>query len=536
MNSATGSDLRWWAGVFGGFLLAALIVYAAAFQMPPAGWHFSGFLLNSGDAWSYQASVRSFAEGGLLIDNPFSTTVREPAFFNLLWFFLGKIKRVTGLPFLPLYYGFGVLAVGLMYWVILLFSREFAGRGARGRFAFLLASLGGGLGWITLLMPGDMVVKLRPADLYFPEGYPLQSALFMPHFALSIALVGMIMLWFQRGVSTGRRIWSVGAALLTLGLSFFHPYHLVTVGCVAGAWVAVEQALDRRRFHRGWMDLGLMAVAVLPAAFYYRWLFRQPNWSMWAVMNVVRTNGVWAVLLGLGFLILLAAVGIWRRGIRKLDDQHRFLSIWALVGIGLLSSYPLFKFEGKLIEGLILPLSILGADALFSADDVAGKRWRWMAAAGVLLLLSPSHVALVSQSLKVAGRTWDKFFPFNWMQGCTLTDGEIELNRYLEKHSLAGSLIMVLKTPGCILPGVTDARMFISGNPVTPEMDQHWKDAKWFYLQSGQSAERHQLLRQHGITHVWYRPGRGVVFDPMLEPYLEPVFVAPDVGLWRVKP
>ncbi len=527
-------DLRWWGGVFGGVLLAAALLYAAAFRLPPPGRVFMGYLLNSGDAWGYQAFSRAFAEGGLLIDNPFSDVVREPAFFNLLWFSLGKVQRLTGFPFLVLYYTLGAVAAGLMFWVILRFSREFAGAGVAGRFAFLLASFGGGLGWIAVLFSDELAARLQPLDLFHPEGYPLQSALFVPHFALSIAILGAILLWFWRGVSSGRRTWSIGAAFLTLLLGFFHPYHLVTVGCVAGAWVALEQALVPGRLHRGWVDLGLLALAVFPAALYYRWFFRQPNWEVWGAKNIVRTGGPAAVLLGLGPLILMAGWGMWRLRSGGLDANRRFLLVWSTVGLGLLFSYPLFRFEAKLVEGLVLPLSCLGAGAIFDVGHAESRR-RWIAAAVLLLALLPSSAVLVAESLIVTGGRWKNFFPGDWVQGCILSNGQVKLNRYLEANSLAGSLIMAPLSSGRILPGVTDARMFISGSHVTRDWDRRWDTARWFYLQSRQPRERYDLLRQYGATHVWYRSGLGFTFDPKYEPYLEPVFVTSDAGLWRVK-
>jgi hypothetical protein len=534
MRPATRSDLRWWGSVFGGFLLLALLVYAAAFLMPPAGSRFSGFLLNSGDAWGYRAFVRSFAAGGWLIDNPFSDRVSQPAFFNLLWSLLGKIQRLTGLPFLPIYYGFGVLAAGLLFGTILRFTRVFGGGGAAGRFAFLLAALGGGVGWLAPIVSADAAARLRPTDLFHPEGFPLQSALFVPHFALSIALVGTILAWFHRGVSTERRGWSVVSALLTLALGYFHPYHLATVGLVAGVWVAVEQAFDRSRLHRGWLDLGLLALAMLPAALYYRWFFRQPNWGMWGAQNIVRTGGVPAVLLGLGPLVALAAWGIRRRG--AADARGRFLIAWSVAGLGLLFSYPLIQFEGKLVEGLILPLATLGAGAFFDPEEASPPRRKWLAAAGVLLALMPSHAVLVAESLKVVSGTWENFFPVDWIQGCTLSDGEIELNRYLERRSLAGSVIMAPLSAGRILPGVTDARMFVSGSHVTRDHERRWTLSRWFYLDSEAAEERYYVLRQYGVDLVWYRAGQGLAFEPESEPYLEPLFVSAEASLWRVRP
>ncbi len=164
MSRATRDDLRWWAGVFGGVLLAAALLYAAAFRLPPPGRVFMGYLLNSGDAWGYQAFSEAYARGGWLIDNPLSDAFHEPAFFNLLWFALGKVRWLTGLPFLTIYYAFGIVAAGAMFWVMLRFCSQFAGEGAAGRFAFLLASFGGVLGLLVAQWTLHVITALLPSQ------------------------------------------------------------------------------------------------------------------------------------------------------------------------------------------------------------------------------------------------------------------------------------------------------------------------------------------------------------------------------------
>ncbi len=535
MKPATASDLRWWGAVFGGVLATALMLYVAAFRLAPSGSVFSGFLLNSGDAWGYRAFVRAFAEGGWLIDNPLSDAFHDPAFFNLLWFALGKIQRLAGLPFLAVYYAFGILAAGLMFWVILRFCRRFAGEGAGGRFGFLLASFGGGLGWLTLLVSDDLADLWRPMDLYLPEGYPLQAALFAPHLALSIAMVGTILLWFWDGVSAGRRSRTIGAALLTLALSFFHPYHLATVGLVAGAWVALEQVLDRTRFHRGWIDLGVLGLAVLPALGYYRWLFRQPNWSMWASENIVPVKGAAPFLLGLGPLVGLAAVGAWRWGKRALDSRWRFLIVWAAVGIGLLHSYRLFKFEAKLVEGLILPLAALGAASLFGPDG-PGSRRRRMAAAAALLILVPSHAMMAARSLDTV-RQRDNYFPRNWLYGSTLTSGKVEAMRFLGRLD-PGQVIITPPTVGSMIAGMTGIRPFIvtASLDVTPNFaDKFRAVAQAVYFQPIAPYERYDLLVSNRIDLLWFSTGGSYTLDPSREPYLERVFGNDEVHIYAVR-
>jgi hypothetical protein len=534
VGSTNGRDLGWWLVLFLPALLAGAAMYATAFAVAPPGMVFSGFLLNSSDAWGYRAFARLFAGNGFLIDNPFAAAPHPPAFFNLAWFTLGKVMSLTGLSFLALYYALGILSAGLMYWVILRFSREFAGDGAAGRFAYLLAGVGGGAGWVLTLISKELAIRLRPMDLFHQEGYPLQAALFVPHFALSIALVGAIMLAFRRGVSTGRLSWSWGAGMLTLLLGFFHPYHLVTVGVVAAAWVGLEQALDRRRFHRGWIGVGLLALAMLPPALYYGWLFRQPNWAIWAEKNIVLTGSPWGAAIGLGPLLLLAMAGVWRQGWLRLDVKRRFLAVWALIGFGLLFSHRIIGFEAKLVEGLVLPLAALGAPAIFGRDGAVSRR-RWLAAGTVLLLLLPSSVMLAVGSQAVARGGDETLFPVDWVQGTLLTRGEMASLEFISRGLSSADLIISPLYMGRIIPAMADARVYVSSPSATPDFAKRIEVTGRFYLETKTPPERQAMLKQNGITHVWYGGNTDSTLKPWTEPYLEPVFNSDEVSVWRVR-
>jgi hypothetical protein len=526
--------LAWWLAVLLPVLLLAAAMYAAAFAMAPTGTLFSGFLLNSTDAWGYWAFARHFAQAGFLIDNPAAATPHPPAFFNLAWFSLGKAMALTGVSFLSVYYVFGVVAAGLMFWTIQRFARAFNGEGEAGRFAFLLAALGGGWGWIPRIVSTEAVARLRPLDLFHPEGFPLQSALFVPHFALSIALLAAILLCFRRGVSAGRRAWSWGAGMLTLLLGFFHPYHLVTVGLVAGAWIGVEQVVDLRRFHRGWIDLVALALGALPAGLYYRWLFRQPNWISWGTENEVLTGNPWGVAFGLGPLVLLAIAGARRRGRWRPDAGSRFLIVWCLVGLALLFSHRLFSFEAKLVEGLILPLSCLGARALFGRRDGSSLRHR-IAAGALLFSLLPSSALLATESLIVAGGRYENFFPTDWVQGTLVARNEMAAMEYMSRNMSSADRVMVTVHKGRLIPALADVRLHVGGPHITPDYAMRLSVSERFYRHARTSEERRYLLRQMGITHVWYNQLMDTTLRPWEEPYLEPVFQAGEVSIWRVR-
>jgi hypothetical protein len=307
----------------------------------------------------------------------------------------------------------------------------------------------------------------------------------------------------------------------------------VTVVAVAAAWVAVEQVAAGRRLHRGWADLAILAGAALAPVPYYRWLFGQPNWQLWEKTNLVRSL-LAGFLLGLGPLLLLAAAGAWRwrGGIARL----RFPIVWSVVGLCLVFSHPLVKFEAKLVEGLIAPLAVLGAGAVFGPRGPSARRG-WALAALLLLLLVPSTPFLAAKSLQVVAGRWRNLFPAEWTHGSYLYAGDLAVLRHLAREPLpAGSLLMAPYEEGRLLPAAADVRVFVSTPSFTPEFPRRWRASEEAYAPSLSADERRFLLRRLGATHVWYSPAWGLGFDPAREPWLEPVVTDRGAGVWRIVP
>ncbi len=532
VTALSREDIRWWAAALVALLLASIGLHARAFSLAPEGWTFSGFLLNSLDPWTYKAFSRSYAEGGLLIDNPFAATPARPALFHLLWFLIGKLQALFHIPFLPVYYLLGAVATGMMCLAILYFVREFL-QGFRAHLAFLLACTAGGAGWLVALLSPDTAAALKPIDLFNHEGFPATSALFFPHFTLSIATLVTALLWFHRGLARGRRGWAYGSALLTLVLGFFHPYHLVTVAAVTTAWVMTAQARAGRRMYRGWADLGLIALASAIPVFYFLWVFSHPNWSPWEAANVVRTGFTGSVL-GLGPILLLAACGLMRSGLRDAFTRFRAPVVWGAVGLALLIPNPVVKFNAKLVEGLVVPLAILGVGA-FPDGMLRGLRGRICAVAATLATMLPSTVFLAVVALRVVGGNVASFMPQNWPQGCLVYDEDAAVMARLGGLSLEGALVMVPAETGMLLPAYAGVRVYFSHPSCTPDYTKRWETARMIYGGRLSTAERHAVLRRLGVTHLWSSTQWADTFDPASDPYLAPAMVAGGTGLWRVR-
>ncbi len=567
-----GKDLRLWAVTFGAALGAVALVYLAAFLMTPGGYRFSGFLVDSHDAWSYRAWSNFFAQDGLLVDNPYSAYARRPAYFNLDWFVIGKLMRHTGLPFLPLYLAFGAAAGALMYLAILALMRDILPDRAMAWCAYLLAGFGSGLGWIFFLISPDYFgTSILMTDLTQLDGFPLDALLTFPHISFSIFLLVALYLCLYRATTRPEKRWLLAAGGLCLLIGFSHPYQFVTLAAVMVVWYGWMNLKHGRAWTVRWLNLLVPAAGMLPGLAYYAWLTSaSPNFAFWKLQNVMETRGWLSVILAFGPMMPFVILGY--RGftpVRRHADRYLMVVAWALVNFALLFSRPLVAFEGRLIQGLIFPMAVLATWGIFGtfspagplAGAAAGEAGRGrrdarprgarrvrvaLAAAAVLLTLSlPDHILVAAKHLMKIREQGAAPVPMGAanedlnMVDVTLTTntrmilhrGELEALAFLRRHARYYPLVLSTTDIGLVMPAFAPVRSYLGHVGLTPAHKFKLARVKEFLADDDRS--RSLFLGRNKISFVWWGPEEAAMSkkQELNAPYLGKIF---DNGLVRI--
>ncbi len=200
--------------------------------------------------------------------------------------------------------------------------------------------------------------------------------------AFAIALMPVVMLSLERALEAPRgRSWigpsalAAGAALLA---ALLHPWQGVTVLVVLGG-LAVWQRL------RGLRTLILPALgAALALGYYYLLAHTDPTWKLASAHEAANRVPTTALLLALGPLAVIAALGLHRPGAAVAE---RALLLWVLGSF--VTYYAVDSFPTHAFQGLSFPLAVLAVRA--------GQRLRLPVPAGALA------VAAVS----IPGLAWD---------------------------------------------------------------------------------------------------------------------------------
>lgn len=445
---------------------------------------FSGLLFNPQDGFSYLAKMRQGWNGSWKFTLPYTASPGEPVPLFLFYLFLGHVAKVLHLS-LPLVYGLTrfLSSAFLLYMLGDFLDRNFGKKFQESNMLFWLMAIGGGMGWLVVLINGFLT-----GDFWVAEAYPFLSMFSTPHFSLGLALIllgdklATLPLRFANGLLQ---------SLLSVLLALIQPFGVV----ILGLWIGVR-FLVSVLYQKDWR-IGARLLQILPGLLILFWQFwiisSHPVLRLWNIQNVTEALPIWDFILSLSPMIFLALVGGWK-AFQKKDFQFMTLTGW-IAGAILLTYIP-FNLQRRFMTGLYIPVAVLGGYALseWLAYKTALRKWLWR---GLLItsILTPFLVIVSStgaalQKDPVLYMDLDEFHAIKWM------------NHNLPEQSV------VLASPqmGLILPAWTGLRV-VYGHPFeTVNASRSKTLVERFFLGKMSLEERTAFFRQYEIAYVFVGP------------------------------
>ncbi len=301
--------------------------YIVGWAQQGTDWRFSGFIFGSDDGYSYMGKMRLGARGisdfylfytpeaksgapliflpyiipgrlvGLFVND------RDPALIDAMTLIFHAMRII-----------FDTLFIGVLYRFIAVFIHA-----PRTRLlALVLATLGGGFGWLlTLVGLGDWLGS-APADFFIPEGFSFQILSGLPHLALARAalLTGLMVVMGgmtrlpvgTRYIVSLRYILIAAVCWIIVGLAV--PFYLVIIDCILGAW-GLALWIGTRRFPLGLALVGGMsALIALPLFGYYAFVFsRDAVFAQWSAQNLLPSPHPLQYIAAYILLVIPAIIG-----------------------------------------------------------------------------------------------------------------------------------------------------------------------------------------------------------------------------------
>jgi len=367
-------------------------------------WEFSGFLVGVEDGNSYIAKMRRAAEGEWLFRSPYSTVPQEGVLAFLPYVLLGKLAAGAGMhvQLVALFHLARVLLIAAEVLAVYRFASLFLEHERWRRWVTVMATLGGGLGWMLVLAGQGGWLGSLPLDFHSPETFGFLALLSLPHLVLARALLLFGLGDYIQAGERGGRSWRSGMWLVLLAL--VHPLSAAVAAAVLAShvgWVALVSVFRRtigliRPVALAALQVGL---PMMPLLLYYAWSFSSdPYLKGWTVQNRILSPHPLHYLIAYGMVAVPAVVG--GLSLHRQRSPFKWLVVsWALT-LPLLAYAPT-PLQRRLPEGLFVALAVLAAVGLHDFTRLTPQR-RWSAGLAVLILSLPTTLVLWLGSLQLA--------------------------------------------------------------------------------------------------------------------------------------
>lgn len=516
-----GHDRRWvwtWSLLI---IAISCLPYLIAWITTPAGYQFTGLLVNPLDGHSYLAKMRQGWEGSWLFHLNYTPESHSGAAIFLFYLVLGHIARWTGLPLIVIYHAARVLAGLALLGAIYAFVERLSEQRSEQQRLFLLASSSAGLGWLGVM------IGFFPIDLWVPEAFVFLSVLTNPHFPLAIGLMLFLLqsvLWPARGV----RNWLL-PGMAGMALAIVAPFALPVLYAVFIAHLALQMRLrcSRNTSVRDGVPLRSTFVAALSAmvaslpwlvydAFVYT---TNPALVAWSQQNVTPTPAPANLLLGFGLLTPLAIVGTWA-AVRRRDHPASMLAVWS--GITLVLVYAPIALQRRLLIGLGVALAMLAGIGLSHLPRYATlwvMAFSWLGIAFQLFVFSAGALGAAQGQEQAAALyiSADEAAAMQWL----LTHGE-------------GAVVLAAPRTGNVLPGQAGVRSFYGHPFETIDAMTKAAYAEAFFKGEMSDDTWRMLCEHYAIRFVFVGPQERRLGARRLPNELVPVFQQGTVTIYRV--
>lgn len=496
-------------------MLITTVPYLVGWRSQGQDWRFTGFLLSVEDGNAFIGKMLSGNIGEWLFRTPYTAMDQRGFPIFQPYLLLGKLVSPPYLhdKLVALYHAFrvasGMLTMLATYDLISLFV---VGQRAR-RLALVLASLGGGLGWLLLVFGGGQWMGSLPLEFYSPESFGFLSLFIYPHYALARALLlwGLVIYWTavsridedhgiaRQGLKAG------GLWLLT---SLVQPITgAVAALVVGGALIALALwQIWLRQQHRAtdwpkvWKITRLsLWAAILPAPFFLYYLLStqlDPYLKTWIAQSQFASAHPLHYLLAYAPVLPLALLGA-REMCHSRAWHARFPVVWVLL-VPLLAYAPV-SVQRRLPEGAWVAtviLAVIGLQAL--------RRGRAWYTAAILFMTLPSTLLLLVETGSLAAQPAEPFFR---------RAEEVAAFQCLANQEQRDVVVLASYETGNALPAWSPVFVVVGHGPESAGMAELLPRIKSFYDIDTPAGARLALLQDLRVDYVFWGPHERALGD-----------------------
>ena len=522
MNFKIKQDFLWI------FLAATLILSLGSLPTWAGYWaetqdlRFRGLFFDTQDYAVHISTMEAGAHGDTTYQFRFTTEPHTSAYLKLFYIALGHVSRIFHLSLEVTYefarWLFGYMALFSLYALMKrIFSNPFW-----ARTAFLLASIGSGLGWLQLVfnwVPGTVT----PIDFWLIDCYVFFGLAVFPHFAfITIGMCITLSLWLDY-LDTPRWQTITKIIIMVLLVQFTNPVGLATVNvALAGASFA-SWWKDGKINWKIFFALVILATTQLPLLIYNGIILNaDPVWSQFTAQNKTLSPAPIYYLWGLAPFLPFAIIGILAFFKNKSKSLGASL-LWVMSGF--IFAYIPLLVQRRFTHNITIPLAILATQGLISMFETeadqspAMKRWRPGLVTLFLIIASFSSI-----QLSLGRILYTQTYPPELYYPASLNSAVV----WLRKHAQYNDFVLATEETSQVLTQKAGTRAYLGH-----EMETLGYEEKKILVNEYFNGKNNIAISP--IQWVVYGPYEQAI-NPSFEPVgLELVYEEQSLKIYKVK-
>lgn len=535
-ETVSRSEYRWVWLFSAAVLLVTTIPYLLGFAIQGASWRFSGFVFGVEDGNSYIAKMLIGGSGGWLFRTPYTAYEQTGVVAFLPYILLGKLSAPPGQhdQLVALFHLFriaaGILVIRASYDLIAYYLQEVW----RRKFALGLVILGGGLGWLMVLLGKSQWLGSLPLDFYSPETFGFLGIYGIPHLALARAGLLWGLLAYLRATTGDRH--TQNRQILILGVwwlivAFAQPLTAVVMGFVLGLHL-LALGLIRVGFWRknraggltDWLRNARIAFLAglipLPFLLYTFLSFTlDPFLREWTSQNIITSPHPLHYLIAYALVIPPTYIGS-----KILLARRQFAGLMLVAWVLALPvlAYAPYNLQRRLPEGIWVALVILAVAGLSREGRNLRNLWR-----NLLLLAFPSTlILLIGGWTAVREPALPVFRPAR----------EVEAFEYLSGHVTSREIVLTSYSSGNALPAWAPVQVIIGHGPESIHLSELNPAIQKFFSSGTAIEAKADLLDEFNIKYVFWGPEERQLgdWDPEAAANLVNIFANEEYQVFQV--
>lgn len=494
----TRGERKWMWGYSLVVILLTTLPYILAFSSEGDAWSFTGFVFGVEDGNSYIAKMLRGYAGDWLFFTPYTTAEQGGVVAFLPYLLLGRLAGGIEIhrQHIILFQAMRVVSIPFVVYATYRFISLFIDKLWWRRWATLLGTLGGGLGWITLILGQGAVLGSLPLDFISPETFGFLSILGLPHLIIARGLLLLGLVFYLEGRDDHRKAWVGGGCLLLL--VFVQPLSVLVAYAAIGAHVlavAIFGLIKKQRPMLGsWFRAAVrVSLPSLPVVIYLGFQFSlDPFLKAWTAQNRILSPHIAHYALAYGLVLIPAIFGA-RTIIQSKKTTSLFPLSWVLISL-VLAYFP-YNLQRRLPEGSWVAWGILAAVGMMTLFREEKKR----RIGGVILLALSviSSLVLILGGASVARKPSSPIFrPIE----------EVAAFVWLAQHAENGDHVLASFSTGNVVPAWAPVRVVIGHGPESVDLAHLAPQVEAFYTESASTQARQKFLDEHDVRFVFYGP------------------------------